>query len=315
MFSHMDYLYEVYRQGSISKAAASLYISQPSLSASVKRVEDKIGYPLFDRSTRPLQLTEIGRKYMESVLAIRRIQKDFGDYVDDYGELKAGTVRLGGTNLVASLLAPGLIARFHQRYPQVDIQLQEEVTSELGDMLAEGQLDMVIDFGLSADDSFDYLKLTDEQLVLTVPRAFPVNEGLEACRLSIESLRANAAGGSAVPPVPLSRFKDVPFILLTEKNDTYRHTASLFRAAGFEPLSVFEAAQQMTAYHVCCSGYGAAFVSSLLLSRVTPDAGVYYYRLEDTNAFRQLAIHWKRDRYLSKAMQAFARTAVEAFEG
>ena len=57
MFQGMEYIYEVYKEKSFSKAAAALFISQPSLSANVKRVEHRIGYPIFDRSTKPLQLT------------------------------------------------------------------------------------------------------------------------------------------------------------------------------------------------------------------------------------------------------------------
>ena len=57
MFQGMEYVYEVYKERSFSKAAANLFISQPSLSANVKRIEKKIGYPIFDRSTKPLGLT------------------------------------------------------------------------------------------------------------------------------------------------------------------------------------------------------------------------------------------------------------------
>ena len=64
MFQGMEYIYEVYKEKSFSKAAAALFISQPSLSANVKRVENRIGYPIFDRSTKPLQLTEVGKHYI-----------------------------------------------------------------------------------------------------------------------------------------------------------------------------------------------------------------------------------------------------------
>ena len=60
MFQGMEYVYEVYKEKSFSKAAANLFISQPSLSANVRRVEARIGYPVFDRSTKPLGLTECG---------------------------------------------------------------------------------------------------------------------------------------------------------------------------------------------------------------------------------------------------------------
>ena len=57
MFQGMNYVYEVYKEKSFSKAAKNLYISQPSLSANVRRVEAKIGYPIFYRNTSPLTLT------------------------------------------------------------------------------------------------------------------------------------------------------------------------------------------------------------------------------------------------------------------
>ena len=57
MFQGMEYIYEVYKEKSFSRAAANLFISQPSLSANVKRVEKRIGYPIFYRSTKPLGLT------------------------------------------------------------------------------------------------------------------------------------------------------------------------------------------------------------------------------------------------------------------
>lgn len=66
MFQGMEYVYEVYKERSFSKAAANLFISQPSLSANVKRIEKKIGYPIFDRSTKPLGLTECGRHYIDA---------------------------------------------------------------------------------------------------------------------------------------------------------------------------------------------------------------------------------------------------------
>ena len=66
MFTWKKYVYEVYKERSFTKAAQNLYISQPSLSARIKKIEEIIGEPLFDRSTTPLQLTEVGKVYIES---------------------------------------------------------------------------------------------------------------------------------------------------------------------------------------------------------------------------------------------------------
>lgn len=83
MFQGMEYVYEVYKEKSFSKAAASLFISQPSLSANVRRVENRIGYPIFDRSTKPLSLTECGRQYIQCVERIMNIERDFSDFIND----------------------------------------------------------------------------------------------------------------------------------------------------------------------------------------------------------------------------------------
>ena len=67
IFDGMDYVYAVYKEKSFTKAARNLYISQPSLSASVKHVEERLGSPIFDRSTKPFTLTECGKKFSRKI--------------------------------------------------------------------------------------------------------------------------------------------------------------------------------------------------------------------------------------------------------
>lgn len=116
MFRGMEYVHAVYQEKSISRAAERLCISQPSLSANIKRIEGKVGYPLFDRSTKPLSLTECGEKYIQSIEKIMAVENEFADYVNDWGDLKTGSLVLGGSSLFASWVLPGLIGRFSARY-------------------------------------------------------------------------------------------------------------------------------------------------------------------------------------------------------
>ena len=77
LLHEMNYVYEVYRQRSFTKAAQALYIAQPSLSQMVRKAEARIGAPIFDRSTSPIGVTELGRAYIraaEQVLQIERIE-------------------------------------------------------------------------------------------------------------------------------------------------------------------------------------------------------------------------------------------------
>ena len=83
LYDGMIYVYTVYKEKSFTSAAKKLFISQPSLSASVRRIEDKLGYPIFDRTTKPVALTEYGKKYIESIERIMAIENDFTDYLND----------------------------------------------------------------------------------------------------------------------------------------------------------------------------------------------------------------------------------------
>lgn len=311
IFENMDYIFEVYNEGSFSKAAKNLYISQPSLSASVKRVEDRLGYPIFDRSTKPLRLTEFGEKYIESMLSIRKIEKDFMDYINDYGGLKTGTLKFGGTNLVSSLVAPKLINSFRTLYPQIEVELIEGITEDLEEMLDAGTLDMVMDYSMPYADCFDYVKLADEYLVLTVPKDFPINDSIREYAVNIDDIRNGKILEDSIPPVPLSYFSEIPFVLLKKKNDTYKRAMKMCADAGFEPRKIFESAQQMTAYHVCSSGMGAAFVSSMLLSRVAKNPDLVYYKLDSELSRRELCLLWKKERYLTRTMEEFKALAIK----
>ena len=112
MFQGMDYVYEVYKEINFSKAAKNLYISQPSLSAAVKKVETRLGFPIFDRSTTPIQLTEFGKEYIKAIEVIMDVENGFNNFVNDVNELKSGSISIGGTNLFASYILPPLLSGF-----------------------------------------------------------------------------------------------------------------------------------------------------------------------------------------------------------
>lgn len=73
MFQYMNYVYEVYKTGSFSKAARNLYLTQPALSIAIRKEEQELGQPLFDRSTSRVTLTEAGKAYIESAETIRSL--------------------------------------------------------------------------------------------------------------------------------------------------------------------------------------------------------------------------------------------------
>ncbi len=90
MFKGKEYIYEVYKTRNFSKAATNLFISQPSLSATVKKIEQRLGTPIFDRSVNPIQLTECGQKYIQYIEQIFDLENDFKAYLNDITTLNTG---------------------------------------------------------------------------------------------------------------------------------------------------------------------------------------------------------------------------------
>ena len=140
MFRGMEYVYEVWQARSFSAAAKKLYISQPALSNSIKRVEEKVGTPIFDRSTSPIQLTEVGREYIHAVEQIHSIQENFSRYLADTQELRTGNIAVGSGAMMTAYLLPGIIAAYKEKYPYVEVKVTEGSCAQLRNMLAEGTL-------------------------------------------------------------------------------------------------------------------------------------------------------------------------------
>ena len=305
----MEYVYAVYQEKSISRAAERLCISQPSLSANIKRVEGKVGYPLFDRSTKPLSLTECGEHYIRAVERILAVETEFSDYASDWGELKTGSLILGGSSLFASWVLPALIGRFSARYPKIHVELKEESSAELAHLLQQGRIDLILDNCKLDAGLFDHMVYREETLFLAVPRIFASVREASAYVLSREMITTGYWREASVKPVPLELFAGDPFVMLKPENDTRKRAMEILQTAGITPEITLELDQQLTSYHVVCSGLGIAFVSDTLISEVSARSDVVYFKLPEGKRSRALSFYWKAGRYKTRAMQEFLKLA------
>ena len=291
MFQGMEYIYEVYKEKSFSKAAAALFISQPSLSANVKRVENRIGYPIFDRSTKPLQLTEVGKHYIQAVEKVMDIENNLENFILDLGNLKTGTLNVGGSNFFSSWILPPLIADFSQKFPHVQISLVEESTAKLSQF----------------NQIFEHYIYQKEQLLLAVPKNYSINTKLQEYQIPIEEIRNGQFRSSDIPSVPLNKFENEPFIILRSDNDTGKRALTICQENHFSPSVIFRLDQQMTAYNIACLGMGITFIGDLLLSRVPTNSELVFYKLPGRSSKRTVFFYWKKGRYISRAMEEFLK--------
>lgn len=307
MFVWKKYVYEVYKERSFTKAAQNLYISQPSLSARIKKIEEIIGEPLFDRSTTPLQLTEVGKVYIEAAEEITQIEQRVENYINDLAGLKTGNLAVGANTLFAAYVVPSLITQFNQKFPDVHIQLIEGNTAELEEMLGSNALDFVIDN--YHYDSILYNKelYCEENILLAVPKHFAVNEELGMYQLSYKNIKNKNYLNQKYPAVPLGRFADLPFIMLTQGNDTRTRGDRLCRNVGFKPNIVLEFNQQSTAYMASSTQLGATFISDILVSQLPTFENLVYYKLDGEEAKRKVFFYYKTHKYKTRVMEEFVR--------
>ena len=307
MFVWKKYVYEVYKERSFTKAAQNLYISQPSLSARIKKIEEMIGEPLFDRSTTPLQLTEVGKVYIEAAEEITQIEQRVENYINDLAGLKTGNLAVGASTLFAAYVVPSLITQFNQKFPDVHIQLIEGNTAELEEMLGSNALDFVIDN--YHYDSILYNKelYCEENILLAVPKHFSVNEELKEYQLSYENIKSKKYLSRKYPAVPLGRFANLPFIMLTQGNDTRTRGDRLCRNVGFKPNIVLEFNQQSTAYMASSTQLGATFISDILVSQLPTFENLVYYKLDGEEAKRKVFFYYKTHKYKTRVMEEFIR--------
>lgn len=307
MFVWKKYVYEVYKERSFTKAAQNLYISQPSLSARIKKIEEIIGEPLFDRSTKPLQLTEVGKVYIEAAEEITQIEQRVENYINDLAGLKTGNLAVGASTLFAAYVVPSLITQFNQKFPDVHIQLIEGNTAELEEMLGSNALDFVIDN--YHYDSILYNKelYCEENILLAVPKHFAVNEELGMYQLSYKNIKNKNYLNQKYPAVPLGRFADLPFIMLTQGNDTRTRGDRLCRNVGFKPNIVLEFNQQSTAYMASSTQLGATFISDILVSQLPTFENLVYYKLDGEEAKRKVFFYYKTHKYKTRVMEEFVR--------
>ena len=305
-FNRKDLIYTVYREGSISRAAQKLFVSQPSLSIMLRKIEDEVGVPLFDRTCKPIQLTQAGEEYIKAAKAIAQIEKEFEHFVSDYGQLMTGTLTIGANQLLSSLVLPEYVAEFIRRYPNIELHLVDDNSTVLENRIMSGQLDLVIDNFKLDDTLFEQKLLRKERLLLAVPESFACNRGLEPYQLRREDILSGAHLNREPDPLPERVFDEVPYISMTRDNETRSRADEIFRDLNIHPQTILEIDRLVTLYNFVEMGTAAAVVSDTLVQNLRSRSDrVLFYLLPAQKAQRKIYVSYKRNRYYSKAMQAF----------
>ncbi len=280
----MKYIYQIYLDGSFSAAAEHLYMSQPALSIAVRRVEEMIGAELFDRSHRPLTLTEAGQACIETLESILRKEEDLSRRIEDLRNLKSGTLRLGGTHFLNCYILAYVLTGFSREYPGIQLELFEDSSASLNKSLEKNELDLILSCAPEVIEHYEHKKAFYDHILLAVHEETALPEQLKQLSLTAEQILSGVHLKPDCPSADLSAFKDLEFILLKEGNNLYGRSHRMFEEAGISPKIKMTISQMVTSYRLADNGLGAAFISDRLVR--SPRSHLRFFKLNSRQADR-----------------------------
>ena len=170
----LKYLVSLAEHKHFGRAAAACFVSQPTLSTQIKKLEDELGVPLVERAPRKVMLTPAGREAAVRARAIVAEVEQMKEAARRSRDPEAGTVRLGIFPTLGPYLLPHVIPQLRQRFPQLELLLVEEKSDLLLEQLRNGQLDAALLAMPVSDDQLHTEFLFEEPFVLAVPDAHPL---------------------------------------------------------------------------------------------------------------------------------------------
>ena len=136
--------YTVAKHKHMTKASEELHISQPAISQSIKKLEDQLGGTLFLRSNKGMELTEEGKMFYEYVKGALELINNAENEFTSFKDLSKGEIKIGCSTTLTKLVLMDALKEFHLDYPNININITNDLTSNLINSLKLGKLDFVI---------------------------------------------------------------------------------------------------------------------------------------------------------------------------
>lgn len=302
-YRHLKYVLTVSEEKSFSLAAKKLYISQPSLSQLILKLEDKIGFPLFDRSYTPLKLTYVGELYIEMAKKIIDLNDQFTKQVDDIANLRRGRLTIGSSPFRSTYLLAQIIPTFEQRFPGLELILKEDTTLRLEALALSGLADFSISLLPINTKLFDYEELFQEELLLALPPNHPL----------CDKYHLRPGDYHNPPQIKLEEVKETPFILMDQGQKIHETLFDLCSKADFRPRILLETQSMNAAQALVGAGMGAALLPDTLIHASNLDKNPCYFSLSSKPS-RTVIVAYCKNRYLSKAAVEFIHLMKESLK-
>ena len=282
------YFKTIAQYGTITAAAKQLYISQPSLSQTLRQIEDEVGTPLFDRSTSPFHLTYAGERYLKAVEAMLDIETRLKEEIESIRRDDGGRLRLGISVTRAMQVLPDVIPIFTKAYPNVTIELTEAASASLEGLLQKGQIDLAlaaleaneanIAYELIEKESIGILAGKDSQLAQLVPSGTPI---------SLEMVEKEA------------------FVSLDTSHSSRIIQDRLFRRYNIRPKILLETSSLEVARRVALKSGACMVLPDVYADEFVFNSGGAFYPLKDYENHRHFYAGYRNDENTKKYIRDF----------
>lgn len=295
--TELRYIVAVAREKHFGRAAEACFVSQPTLSVAVKKLEEELDVKIFERGSNEVSVTPLGedivrqaQSVIEQASAIKEIAKRGKDPL-------AGALRLGIIYTIGPYLLPDLVKHAIDLFPQMPLMLQENFTVKLLEMLRTGELDAAIMAEPFPDTGLAIAPLYDEPFVVAVPATHPL-----AKRTSISS----------------TELKQETMLLLGTGHCFRDHVLEVcpefarFSSDAEGIRKSFEGSSLETIKHMVASGMGVTVVPQLSVPR-DPQPHLRYIPFSEPAPTRRVVLAWRRTFTRYEAIAAL-RNAIYACE-
>jgi DNA-binding transcriptional LysR family regulator len=290
----LRYLLAVAEERHFTRAAAREHIAQPALSQQIRRLEDELGVPLVQRTTRRVAMTDAGELL---VARARRIVAEVDAAQMEMQGLRGihtGRVTVGAIHTMGPVDVSLALAIFHERHPGVELTVREHSSEELAEMLRVDELDLAF---LSVTERIEshglgLQQLVSEELVAVLPRDHPLARRRR---------------------VRMAELADERFISYRQGSRLRELLVSAGREAGYEPHVTLESNESQRIRQLVARGLGVAILPRSDAER--PGAEIAAVTLITPGLTRDITLAWREGRRHAPAAAEFIALARETFTG
>ena len=293
--TELRYIVAVAREKHFGRAAEACFVSQPTLSVSIKKLEEELGVRIFERGANEVSVTPLGDEIVRQAQSVIEQAAGIKEIAKRRKDPLTGPLRLGVIYTIGPYLLPDLVRQAIERVPQMPLMLQENFTARLLDMLRTGELDCAIMAEPFPDSGLAIAPLYDEPFMIAVPKkhALAKRKSVSAEELKQETMLLLGTGHC---------FRDHVLEVCPE--------FARFSSDAEGIRKSFEGSSLETIKHMVASGMGVTVVPQL---SVPPEAQTHlaYVNFTDPVPSRRVVLAWRRSFTRYEAIAAL-RNAVYA---